>query len=76
MATQKTKEKKDIVGGQCLRDAHGTLCTDVDSKKLVWKRYMEQLLNEKNEWDGRVQQMIVEGEVEDISPEEVKAVNL
>ena len=43
MPKQKDKEKKDIIRGQCIRDAHGTLCTDVESKKLVWKSYMDQL---------------------------------
>ena len=44
----------------------------MESKKLVWKSYMEQLLNEENGWDGRVEEMKVEGEVEDVSPGEVK----
>ena len=73
LARQHAKEKRDIVGGQCIRDAHGTLCTDVEDKKTVWKGYMEQLLNEENEWDGKVGERKIEGEVEDISTEEVKA---
>jgi hypothetical protein len=39
-----------------MRDAHGMLCIDVESKKLVWKQYTEQLLNEENEWDGIVEE--------------------
>jgi hypothetical protein len=73
MARQQAKEKRDIMGGQCIRDAHGTLCTDIENKKIVWKRYMEQLLNEENEWDGNVEELKVEGEVKDIEPGEVKA---
>lgn len=72
MAKQHAREKRDITGGQCIRDAHGTLCTDVESKKLVWKTYMEQLLNEENDWDGIVEENQVAGEVEDISLGEVK----
>ena len=46
---------------------------DVEDKKTVWKRNMEQLLNEENEWDRNVGETKVTGEVEDISPGEVKA---
>ena len=49
------------------------VCTDVENKKIVWKKYMEQLLNEENEWDGNVEEMKVEEEVKDIEPGEVKA---
>ena len=73
MARQHARDKRDIMGGQCIRDAHGTLCTDVEDKKTAWKSYMEQLLNEENEWDGKVEARMVEGNVEDISSGEVKA---
>src|ERR1700761_5374627 len=39
------RRKEISWGDQCIRDAHGTLCTDVENKKIFWKRYMEQLLN-------------------------------
>ena len=73
MARQYAKERKDVVGGQCIKDEQGKLCTDVEDRKIVWKKYMERLLNEENEWNGKVESTEVEGEVEIITAEEVRA---
>ena len=73
MARQQVRERTDIVGGHCIRDEQGILCTDGDSKKRTWRTYMERLLNEENAWDGKVDGMKVEGEVEKITRGEVKA---
>ena len=66
MVGQQARERKDIVGGHCIRDERGILCTDVEGKKRMWKTYMERLLNEENDWDGKVDVMKVEGEVEEV----------
>ena len=72
MARQHAKEKKDIVGGQCIMNNEGRLCVDIEDKKKVWKDYMEKLLNEENAWDGIIPDVINDGEVGEITPEEVK----
>jgi hypothetical protein len=66
------RENREIVGAQCIRDEHGRLGIDVEDRKEIWKKYMERLLNEENEWDGLVGEDRVEGVVEDISTEEVE----
>ena len=73
MAKQHAREKKDIVGGQAIRDPHGKLCVDMEDKKDVWKNYMEKLLNEENEWDGVLNDIEIDGEMDDISSDEVRA---
>ena len=72
MARQQARERKDIVGGHCIRDEHGALCTDVEDKKRLWRTYMEQLLNEENGWDGKVEGRKVEGEVEEVTRGKLK----
>ena len=49
------KKSKDNIGGKCLRDDEGKLVTGEESLKKQWKKYMEKLLNEENEWDGCVE---------------------
>ena len=73
MARQQARERMDIAGGHCIRDEQGMLCTDVESKKRMWRTYMERLLNEENVWDGDVDARNVEGEVEKVTRGEVKA---
>ena len=73
MARQQARERTDIVGGHCIRDEQGILCIDPDSKKKMWRTYMERLLNEENGWDGKVEGMKVDGEVEKVTRVEVKA---
>ena len=73
MARQQARERMDIAGGHCIRDEQGLLCTDPESKKRMWRTYMERLLNEENGWDGKVDARSVEGEVEKVTRGEVKA---
>jgi len=73
MARQHAREKKDIVGGQCIKNEEGGLCIDIEDKKQAWRTYMEKLLNEENEWSGRVEVGEVEGEIEEITVEEITA---
>jgi len=71
MARQHAREKKDIVGGQCIKDEEGRLCIDAEEKKRAWKTYMEKLLNEENDWNGNVEVGEVDGGVEEITHEEI-----
>ena len=71
MARQHARDKKDIVGGQCVKDKEGKLCIDIEDKKRAWRTYMEKLLNEENEWNGNVEDSQVEGEIDDIDDVEI-----
>ena len=51
IANQMAKKSNDNIGGKCLRDDEGKLATGEESLKKQWKKYMEKLLNEENEWD-------------------------
>ena len=44
--------------------------TGEESLKKQWKKYMEKLLNEENEWDGCVEADSIEGPIQAISYEE------
>ena len=35
----------------CLKNAEGNIVIDSDGIKDAWKKYIEKLLNEENEWD-------------------------
>ena len=43
-----SKERRDVIGCNCLRDAKGKIVVEEDEIKKVWKNYMEKLLNEEN----------------------------
>ena len=73
MARQHAREKKDIVGGQCIRNGDGRLCVDIEDKKNAWKGYMENLLNVENDWDGKIESIAVDGEVQQITCQEVRS---
>ena len=72
IANQMAKKSKDNIGGKCLRDDEGKLVTGEESLKKLWKKYMEKLLNEENEWDGCVEGDSIEGPIQAISYEEVE----
>ena len=72
IAKQMTKKSKDNLGGKCLRDDEGKLVTGEENLKKQWKKYMEKLLNEENEWDGCVEADSIEGPIQAITYEEVE----
>ena len=72
IAKQMVKKNKDKIGGKCLRDDEGNLVTGDENLKKQWKKYMEKLLNEENEWDGNVEAENIEGPIREISYEEVE----
>ena len=39
MARQQARERMDIVGGHCIRDEQGMLCTDGEGKKRMWRTF-------------------------------------
>ena len=51
IATQMAKARRDVVGASCLKNAQGEVVTDADEIKNVWNTYMEELLNDANDWD-------------------------
>jgi hypothetical protein len=46
------KERQDVVGVNCFKNAKGEVVIDSNEVKDVWKKYMDKLLNEEYEWDG------------------------
>ena len=57
IAKQMAREKRDVVGVNCLKDEKGAAVVEPEKVKERWKGYMEGLLNVENDWDG-----IVDGE--------------
>jgi len=45
------KERMDITGSNCLKGVSGKVIVDEKGIKDSWKKYMEKLMNEENEWD-------------------------
>ena len=54
-----------------MRVSDGRLNFSEKDRGKVWKKYMERIMNEENEWDQNVKTELVEGPVERISREEV-----
>ena len=72
IAKQMAKERQDVVGVNCLKDADGNIVIDSNEIKDDWRQYMEKLLNEENEWDNDIECDVVEGPRCWIKKEEVK----
>ena len=52
IAKQMAKERQDMLGVNCLKDSKGKIVIDGNETPGIRKGYMEQLLNEENEWDN------------------------
>ena len=74
IAKQMARERTDVTKVNCLKDSSGRLILDEEGKKRVWKEYMEKLLNEENQWDGKVDSDKKEGPECEIGKEEVERV--
>jgi hypothetical protein len=72
IAKQMAKERQDVVGGNCLKNGEGKLVIDSDGIKDAWKKYMERLLNEENNWDKDTTCDKTEGPMCRITQEEVR----
>ena len=66
------RENKESIGGKCLKDENGKLVTGEENLRKVWKKYMEKLLNEENEWDGQTEADKVVGPQPEIMQKEVE----
>ena len=67
------KDGKDVEGGRCTRGSDSRLSFRERDRGKVWKEHLERIMNEENEWDQNVKADLVEGPVERVSREEVKA---
>ena len=65
------KDGKDVEGEKCMRVSDGSLNFSEKDRRKVWKKHMERIINEENEWDQNVKAELVEGPVERVSREEV-----
>ena len=65
------KDGKDVKGARCMRGSDGRLNFSEKDRGRVWKKHMERIMNEENEWDQNVQADLVEGPVKRVSREEV-----
>jgi hypothetical protein len=67
-------KNKDVVGKvTCIKDKNGRLITE-EKINIVWKDYLEELLNEDFYWTKKNLQLVSEGvgDCEEITFEEVK----
>ena len=74
MAKQIVKERQDITGLNCIKGASGKVTVDDKGIKDSWKEYMENLMNEENEWDHKTSAEVKERPADCISMAEVRAV--
>ena len=72
IAKQKKKERKDIIGTNCLKGDNGELLVSEEQVSDRWREYFEKLLNEENEWNDELSAEYVEGPADMISKEEVR----
>ena len=72
VAKQAVKDGKDVLGNGYVRDEMGTLCVGESERTEVWKRHMEKVMNEENEWDGIVEAEVVLGPLERVTMGEVQ----
>jgi len=66
------KDRQDISGVNCLKDAQGKLVVDEEKVKDTWKQYMEKLMNEENTWDNNTASQRKEGPCCRINQDEVR----
>ena len=73
LVKSKTKNRKNVEGGRCMRGSNGRLNFSEKDRGKVWKEHMQRTMNEEteNEWDQNVKAELVEGPVERVSQEEV-----
>ena len=57
-------ERKDVVGTGCIRAEMGKMYYGETERREAWKRHMEKVMNEENEWDGEVEIDIVQGPID------------
>ena len=70
-ARQAVRERKDVVGTGCIRDELGKMCYGEAERRAAWKRHMEKVMNEENEWDGEAEIDTVKGPIDKVTESEV-----
>jgi len=73
IARQMVKERQDTAGSNCTKGVSGKAIVDEKGIKDSWNKYMENLLNEENEWDHRIAAVVNEGPADCIRIDEVAA---
>ena len=58
---------KDIEGGKCIRGKDGRLGFSKKDRKRIWKNYMEEIMNKKNDWDHVTGASMVEGLIRNVT---------
>ena len=71
---QMVKERQDITGLNCIKGASEKVIVDDKGIKDLWNEYMEELVNEENEWDHKIPAEVKEGPADCIGMAEVRAV--
>jgi hypothetical protein len=70
-ARQAVKDRKDVIGSGFIRNEMGKMCYGDRERSEAWKRHMEKVMNEENEWDGEVEADVVQGPIERVTAGEV-----
>ena len=65
------KDGKDIEGGRCIRGKDGKIGFSEKDRKRIWKKHMEEIRNEENDWDHVTEASMVEGPIENVTREEM-----
>ena len=74
LARQRDRAGKDVLQVRAIKDADGNVLTTEESVLRRWREYFEQLMNEENERERRIDDVeVVKQEVDRISKEEVRA---
>ena len=73
LARQRDRDGKDVQQARVIKDRNGHVLTGPSSVVGRWKEYFEELMNEENERERRVDEVaVVDGEVAEISQAEVR----
>ena len=67
------KERQDVTGSNCPKGVLGKVIVDVKGIKDSWKKYIEKLTNEENEWDHRPSASVKKGPADCIMIDEAAA---
>ncbi|KAI5093469.1 hypothetical protein C0J45_16607 [Silurus meridionalis] len=74
LARQRDRAGKDVLQVRAVKDGEGNVLTSEESVLRRWREYFEQLMNEENQRERRLDDVkLVKQEVDRISKEEVKA---
>ena len=64
-------DSKEVEGGRCMRGSDGKLCFSEKESGIVWKDYVEWIMNGEHYWDHNMEGDAVEGPVDCVRREEV-----